>query len=175
MRKYLRKFQIVILMTIGFLSCEKEDLTFKEDNVTKEENFSKNSLLKEVTHLYEYQGDIFEVTYVFNIETNEVINVKGDIDKAEQILGKDTNDLALLYVYEGVDDPDYVEMKIFDTREELLKETRSNIKDSIYLKNQKNDCYDIDSYGPADYIFYDDINQGGNILVQGNGKEEYSL
>lgn len=171
--KHYKLALVVLLSIVTLVSCQKESI---DEEINTRTNFKQNNSeqddLKTVTHQYEYYGEKFKITYQYNTKTNEMVNIEGDKKAARNIIANGSENLAFLYEYKNDQSLDVFNVKIFDSREGLLRYIQPNKKANA-MKN--NDCVDRESYGHADYLFYDGTQLSGQLLYHGSNKDEYAI
>jgi len=124
-----KMFLFLLTISTMIFSCSKdevsEDLTVSEFNLLIEEpdNSREESRTQEIIHNYNYYEDSFSVVYTFDNETDEIINVSGDIERAEQLFANEESG-PNEFLYENFEENDTtINIRLFNTTEELNEYT----------------------------------------------------
>ncbi|WP_442266534.1 hypothetical protein ACSIGC_02140 [Tenacibaculum sp. ZS6-P6] len=177
---------IVIALSILIIGCQNNDEIVENNTDLKSKtNFSTKEFPNEIiniNHKYDYYGKKFQITYVFNNETQELIDAYGDDAIAKEIFGKDKEGPQGTLVLNVKEEGNYKEitMKIFDTvneideytkEEQVTEPTKEPIKGKLASRNN---CFDIDLPGNDEIRFFEDINYAWELTdIRGLNKRTY--
>ena len=174
----------IVLSSMLCIACTQDDsLT---DSVLPNNEIEQNTKFNEesitaIRHQYDYYGKIFRVTYFLDTQESKVASVEGAIEMAIDVFGKESGDKAIVFRMDEVNTAGdesstvWIKSKVFDTYSEVKEYLGHKNSETTLFKNQKNECYDIDTYGPIDYRFYNDIDYFDEMSgVTGFKRKEYS-
>ncbi|WP_108866386.1 hypothetical protein [Aquimarina aquimarini] len=159
----MKNFLRISIVSILLIACTQDDAIPENQNIISNNRIEKNEISETasidiITHEYDYYGKIFKVTYSLDTKNSTVINVKGDTEIAQEILGKGSASQSVLFYIDEQNNADHlIKSKVFNTHQEVAKYVGHDTLAIADAKNQKNECNDIDNYGPIDYRFYVDI------------------
>ena len=109
-----------------------------------------------VTHNYQYYGKAFTVTYVFDNESQEILDAYGDLETAEEIFAKEQSpEGTLVTSKEEETESITINMMLFDTANEIdayLENTTENAASQL----SKN-CINGNQPGVNNVYFFEDI------------------
>lgn len=147
----------ILLFSMLCVACTHEDI-LQETNTENTETEKTKESVDIITHEYDYYGEIFKVAYFLDTKENKVVRTEGDIEMAAKVFGEESKSKSVVFIMNGENNTNnWITSKVFNTYKEAtayLGQDGSGISDT---KNQKNECEDVDTYGPIDYRFYKDI------------------
>ncbi|WP_299709296.1 hypothetical protein [uncultured Tenacibaculum sp.] len=175
---------IVLALSILIIGCNtnEELVETKQDLETKASVLLKEfpSEIININHKYDYYGKEFQVTYVFNNETQEIVDAYGDQEIAIEVFGRGEEGPQGTLVTGVVEKGNYkeIKMKIFNTAKEIdaftaeeLRETKEVVKGELASRNN---CINVDLPGNDEIRFFEDINYVYELSnIRGLNKRTY--
>lgn len=166
----MKNFKIItlsiILSTLLFTSCEKEEDVLLEDVNYTEKTKENDNAITEVTHNYTYNDEKFTIVYTFNTEEDEVLNVEGDVEMAEEVFANDNSEQALYFPIQDEDSNNDIDIVVFDSYEELqdYQNEEGRMQATYPNTNNKSFCFDHTIPGESDVRFYNDISLRNEMI-----------
>lgn len=164
-----KMFLLLLVVSTMIFSCSKdevsEDLEVSEVNllIKESKNTREESRIQEITHNYNYYEDRFSVIYTFDNETDEIIDVSGDVERAEQLFANEESG-PNEFLYEDYEENDTtINIRLFNTTEEL--NDYAGISQEVNSTNRVA-CVDVDNnnnYG-SDFYYYQHKNYGVEMI-----------
>lgn len=147
---------ITVMCFTLFFSCQSEEVIENKSN-NEELTQAKESLVS-INHTYDYYGRQFKVSYLYNNERDEVLDVSGDVELAQKIFGDEERAPKSLFFNNPKEGNTDIEVKVFDNGEDL-KEYISKVAEGFpgYQKSAEKraaKCDSYDLYGTGNFYFY---------------------
>lgn len=188
MKKLLLVVFGIILFSLN--SCNEESHELIQSEESKSNDLRDNQDLSIVKHNYDLYGEKFEVIYTLDNNSEEIVNIEGDIDMASQVFENEETAPKSFYIdqieeYEndefvGLPSLDYLEVNIKLFREEeevelylseLAREERDLTFDTVTRNSsqQRSNCNSHIYYFPThpeyhtNYLFFYHINYNAEM------------
>ncbi len=171
--KYLNKILVLgVLSCFIFWSCEKEEVIGKNEQSSEQvetlsSNKSNQERYEKIRHNYEYRGKRFQITYVYDNEKQDVVDVDGDVEYAERIFGNEKEaPQGILFENSEKGSREFA-VKLFDSSREMdeyITKVGDLPNDREILNNPKETngevgrkmgpCYSPNGWGYGNFYFY---------------------
>ncbi|WP_271782301.1 hypothetical protein [Aquimarina algiphila] len=162
----------IAIFSILCISCTQESILQETNNEIEK----TTEFIDTITHEYDYYGKIFKITYFLDTKESKVVNIEGDVEIGEEVFGKRSDSQSVVFKMNGENNTSHlIRSKVFNTYEEVTKYLGHDSLNISEAKNQKNECNDVDTYGPIDYRFYEDIDYFNEMNgITGFKRKKYS-
>ncbi len=152
---------LISLATI--FSCQNEEINENQaatsDTVLDSKREAKESVHR-INHVYNYYGEKFKVTYVYDEERKEVLEAEGDTHIAEKIFSDEEKNPKSLFFTNPKEKSTEIEVNVFDNQEDLNKYASEvagglpDVKEKSNRRLQARNCTSTDWWGTGRFYFY---------------------
>ncbi|WP_340202252.1 hypothetical protein [Ascidiimonas sp. W6] len=185
MRKQINYLVMVFFIAIFLVGCQKDETPLTSDTEAVEQQVKKETQrLQEtvdITHIYEYRGNSFKITYTLNEAEGEVLKTSGDENLAAEIFGKEEGPQAMLFEDPSEDTKEII-VRVFDTNaemEQFLKKERTVPQEAFTTPEEgasetARNCYSWFYNGYANFYFYKHIYYNTEMIGMRRSNTRYS-
>ena len=153
-------FVTAILGLLTLAGCQKEmEIPAAEiSSETREASGSVfNTRLVDITEQYDYYGETFSVTYTLDQETNEIVDARGDVERAEALFTGENAPMGQVVTIGNMDKEAVTRIQLFKTQEEAEAEVGG-------FEQACKSCVYAELAGDGSFRFYDHAYYAGELI-----------